>query len=487
MYLTILIGYFAVLMLISHLTGRKATDSEFFTASHSSRWYLVAFGMISASISGVSLVSVPGMVTAGQWTYLQTCIGFFFGYIAVAYILLPLYYRLKLTSIYEYLGTRFGLASQKTGSALFIVAKMVTSATKLYIAALLLQMFVFEEWGVPFWLTTVICIAMIWLYTRRGGIKTLVWTDSLQTLLMVGAIIVLTVTAADDVASHGGIWQTVRSSGTSQIFEWDDWSSPRHFVKQFVSGIFIVIVMTGLDQDMMQKNLTCKNLRESRRNMLSYGAAFVPVNLLLLLLGSLIVISAGRHGAALPGAPDDLLPWYTKCFAPPYASAILVIGIISASFSSADSALTSVTTSLYIDFLKGKGGGRLKRNALHFAVCAVFALLVIAFKYISDKSIIDTIYTIVGYAYGPLLGLFAYGLLTHRRVIDRCVPFIAILSPAACFLTERACAAVGYRFGYELLILNGLITFAALYATSLFAKGKAEAMPATQTDDKQIH
>ena len=214
---------------------------------------------------------------------------------------------------------------------------------------------------------------------------------------------------------------------------------------------------------------------------------FHKKEMLLLLLGSLIVISAGRHGAALPGAPDDLLPWYTKCFAPPYASAILVIGIISASFSSADSALTSVTTSLYIDFLKGKGGGRLKRNALHFAVCAVFALLVIAFKYISDKSIIDTIYTIVGYAYGPLLGLFAYGLLTHRRVIDRCVPFIAILSPAACFLTERACAAVGYRFGYELLILNGLITFAALYATSLFAKGKAEAMPATQTDDKQIH
>ena len=470
MYLTILIAYFAVLMLISHITAKRGSaDSEFFSASHSSRWYIVAFGMISASVSGVSLVSVPGMVTTSQWTYLQTCLGFFFGYIAVAYILLPLYYRLGLTSIYEYLGTRFGAVSQKTASVLFIVAKMVTSATKLYIAVLLLQMFIFDGCGIPFWLTTMLCITMIWLYTRHGGMKTIVWTDALQTVLMVGAIVILTITAAGSAGGGEGLWHAVRSSGTAQIFEWDDWSSPRHFVKQFLSGIFIVIVMTGLDQDMMQKNLTCRTLKESRKNMLSYGAAFVPVNLLLLLLGSLITISAARQGATPPASPDSLLPWYTVNFAPQYASAILVVGIISASFSSADSALASVTTSLFIDFFKGGEEGRqkVKRGTLHLAVCAVFALLTVSLQYLSDKSIIDTIYTMVGYAYGPLLGLFAYGLLTRRGAADRAVPFIAVLSPAASFAIDRICAAAGYTFGYELLMLNGLITFSALYVSSL--------------------
>jgi Na+/proline symporter len=459
MYLTILLTYVAILLGVGYLTSRKEASNEaFFSGNHQSPWYVVAFGMIGASISGISVVSVPGMVTNSGWTYLQTCLGFFFGYIAVAYILLPLYYRLKLTSIYEYLNTRFGSSSYHTGSMFFVIAKMVSSATKLYVAVLVLQHFIFSQWNIPFWLTVIICVAIIWLYTHRAGIKTIVWTDTLQTLFFIIAISIMCYEA----------WQLADSQLStlnSQFltFNFNNWQSPQYFWKQFISGIFIVVVMTGLDQDMMQKNLTCRTLRESQKNMLSYGIAFLPINFILLLLGSLIIIYTQRSGITLPTEPDKIMPMAISTFMSPIAGICFVLGIISASFSSADSALTSITTTLTVDIFGNKNNQN-HRQWLHLAVCAIFALIVILFSYTQNRSIIDTIYTIVGYAYGPLLGLFTFGLFTRYQVRDHLVPLIAIVSPIICYIINSLTTHYyNYQWGYELLLLNGLISFIGLF------------------------
>ena len=470
MYLTILLIYIIILLGAGYLTSRYETSNEaFFSGNHHSPWYVVAFGMIGASISGISVVSVPGMVTNSGWTYLQTCLGFFFGYIAVAYILLPLYYRLKLTSIYEYLNTRFGSSSYHTGSIFFVIAKMISSATKLYIAVLVLQHFIFDNWGVPFWITVVICVTIIWLYTHRAGIKTIVWTDTLQTLFFIIAISVMCYEAWKlnaQCTMHNTQFSTLKLllfSDTTTTFVFDNLRSTQHFWKQFISGIFIVIVMTGLDQDMMQKNLTCRSLRESQKNMLSYGIAFLPINFILLLLGSLIVIYAQRSGITLPTEPDKIMPMAASSIMSPMASICFILGIISASFSSADSALTSITTTLSIDIFSNKNN-RYRRQWLHLAVCAIFALIVILFGYTQNRSIIDTIYTIVGYAYGPLLGLFAFGLFTRLKVCDRLVPLVAIASPILCYIINTITTYyLNYHWGYELLLLNGIITFIGLF------------------------
>lgn len=466
MYFVILLIYVAILLGVSHLTSRGNTSNEaFFSANHRSPWYVVAFGMIGASISGISVVSVPGMVVNSGWTYLQTCLGFFFGYIAVAYILLPLYYRLKLTSIYEYLNTRFGRASYRTGSMFFVIAKMVSSATKLYVAVLVLQHFIFAQWGIPFWLTVIICVLIIWLYTHRAGIRTLVWTDSLQTLFFIIAISVMCYEAyilnAQCTVYNAQLIDYIRKD--LSIFDFENWRAPQYFWKQFISGIFIVVVMTGLDQDMMQKNLTCRTLRESQKNMLSYGITFLPINFILLLLGSLIIIYAQKAGISLPTEPDKIMPMVASTIMSPIASVCFVLGIISASFSSADSALTSITTTLTVDIF-GKKNDKSHRQWLHAAVCAVFAVLVVLFGYTQNRSIIDTIYTIVGYAYGPLLGMFAFGLFTRYQVRDRLVPLIAIASPLLCYIINTFTSHFwGYQWGYELLLLNGMLTFAGLY------------------------
>ncbi len=470
MYLTILMIYIAILLGVGYLTSRKGASNEaFFNGNHRSPWYLVAFGMIGASISGISVVSVPGMVVASGWTYLQTCLGFFFGYIAVAYVLLPLYYRLKLTSIYEYLNTRFGASSYHTGSIFFVIAKMVTSATKLYVAVIVLQHFIFDEWNVPFWITVVICVAIIWLYTHRAGIKTIVWTDTLQTMFFIVAISIMCYEAWKlnaQCTMHNAQFSTLKLllfSDTTTTFVFDNLHSTQYFWKQFVSGIFIVIVMTGLDQDMMQKNLTCRTLGESQKNMLSYGIAFVPINFILLLLGSLIISYAQQTGIALPAAPDKIMPFMVSDIMSPIVGICFMLGIISASFSSADSALTAITTTLAIDIFRWKHSEN-QRRMLHIAVCILFAIIVILFGYTQNRSIIDTIYTIVGYAYGPLLGMFAFGLFTRYQVRDRLVPIIAIISPLLCYATNTLTLHIwGYQWGYELLLLNGVITFIGLF------------------------
>ncbi len=466
MYFIILLIYVAILLGVGHLTSRNNTSNEaFFSANHRSPWYVVAFGMIGASISGISVVSVPGMVTASGWTYLQTCLGFFFGYIAVAYILLPLYYRLRLTSIYEYLNTRFGSSSYHTGSMFFVIAKMISSATKLYVAVLVLQHFIFTQWGVPFWLTVIICVLIIWLYTHRAGIRTIVWTDTLQTLFFIVAISVMCYEAyilnAQCTMHNAQLIDYIRKD--LSIFDFENWRAPQYFWKQFISGIFIVIVMTGLDQDMMQKNLTCRTLRESQKNMLSYGIAFLPINFILLLLGSLIVIYTQRIGITLPAEPDKIMPMVASTIMSPIAGICFVLGIISASFSSADSALTSITTTLTVDILGNKNDQH-RRWWLHLAVCTLFAIIVILFGYTQNRSIIDTIYTIVGYAYGPLLGLFAFGLFTRYQVHDKLVPLVAIASPILCYIINTITSHFwGYHWGYELLLLNGTLTFIGLY------------------------
>lgn len=459
MYLIILLIYVAILLGVGYLTSRKRASNEaFFSGNHRSPWYLVAFGMIGASISGISVVSVPGMMIASEWTYLQTCLGFFFGYIAVAYILLPLYYKLKLTSIYEYLNSRFGSSSYHTGSMFFVIAKMVSSATKLYIAVLVLQHFIFDNWNIPFGITVIICVAIIWLYTHRAGIRTIVWTDTLQTLFFIVAISIMCYEA----------WQLadVRLSTFDfrrLTFSFEDWHSTQYFWKQFISGIFIVIVMTGLDQDMMQKNLTCRTLRESQKNMLSYGVAFLPINFILLLLGSLIIVYAQNSGITLPDAPDKIMPFMVSNVMSPIVGICFVLGIISASFSSADSALTSITTTLAVDIFGWKDNEK-QRRMLHIGVCVLFAIIVILFGYTQNRSIIDTIYTIVGYAYGPLLGMFAFGLFTHYQVRDKLVPLVAITSPIICYIINLISTNYyNYQWGYELLLLNGTITFAGLF------------------------
>ena len=465
MILITILVYFALLMLFSRLTSRRADNDTFYRGNRQSPWYMVAFGMVGASISGVTFVSVPGMVLHSDMTYLQTCLGFILGYVAVAFILLPVYYRMNLTTIYTYLQNRLGRRSYKTGAWFFLLSKMTGAAARFYVVCIILQRFVLDALGIPFALTVVCMVALIWLYTRRGGIKTLVWTDTLQTTCMFTALLLI-------------IWQVVQALGLSpaeavtaiandshsRIFVMDDWVSRQNFWKQFLSGIFIVIVMTGLDQDMMQKNLTCKSLREAQKDMCTYGVAFVPANLLFLSLGVLLTLLAARQGVALPQAGDELLPMFAASGL--LGNVVLVLftlGIVAASFSSADSALTALTTSYCVDIRERKGDEGLRKRA-HVGVAVVFAAFILLFRLLNSSSIIDAIYVMCSYTYGPLLGLFAYGLLTRQKTNDRYVPYIAVASPLLCFALDWLTSHyMGYKFGYELLMLNGLLTFAGLW------------------------
>ena len=424
--------------------------------------------MVGASISGVTFVSVPGMVMATQMTYLQTCMGFILGYVVVAFVLLPLYYRLDLTSIYAYLGQRLGAKSHQTASSFFLLSKMAGAAVKFYVVCIILQRFAFQPLGIPFAVTVIGLVLLIWLYTRQGGIKTLVWTDSLQTLCLFTALLLIIYKVVTDLdLTAGEAVAAVAQSDLSQVFVLDDWVSKQNFWKQFLSGVFIVVVMTGLDQDMMQKNLTCKTLRGAQKDMCTYGVAFLPANLLFLSLGVLLTVWYQRHGLFLP-AGDELLPQFVSLTSSlsPLISYIFVLGIMAASFSSADSALTSLTTICCVDLLK-KGGDERLRKRVHVLMCVIFVLFILVFETVNSTSLIDAIYTIVSYTYGPLLGLFAFGLLTKRAVQDRWTPLVAVLSPLLCFLLDKGVGQLsGYHFGYELLMLNGLLTFAGLYILS---------------------
>lgn len=458
-------------MLVSRLTSRRSDNDAFYRGNRHSPWYVVAFGMIGASISGITFVSVPGMVANADMTYMQTCLGFILGYFAVAFILLPVYYKHNLTTIYSFLQKRLGNRSYRTGATFFLLSKMTGAAARFYVVCFILHRFVFADMGVPFALTAVAMVALIWLYTRRSGIKTLVWTDSLQTLCMFAALVLIIYNVVDDMGmSVGEAVGAIVADSHSRMFVFDDWMSRQNFWKQFLSGIFIVIVMTGLDQDMMQKNLTCKSLADAKKDMCTYGFAFVPANLLFLALGVLLMMMLGRYGMQMPAKGDDLLPMFAASGMLGNGVVVLfTIGIVAASFSSADSALTAMTTSFCVDMC-GKPDDERLRKRVHVCMAVVFILCVLLFELVNSQSVLDAIYTLCGYTYGPLLGLFAYALITKRGVNDRAVPTIAVASPVICFAADWLTSHyTSYRFGYELLMLNGLLTFIGLWATSLKA------------------
>ena len=456
--LLIVLGYFIVLFGISHLTSRKANNDMFYRANRRAPWYMVAFGMIGASISGVTFVSVPGMVLTSQMTYLQMCLGFIVGYIVIAFVLLPLYYRLQLTSIYTYLGQRLGNRSYLTGAWFFLLSKMVGASVRFYVVCIILQQFVFEPAGIPFIVNVMSMVLLIWLYTRRGGIGTLVFTDTFQTLCLFTALVLIILEAIGHLhLSVSEAVSTIADSPMSRIFVFDDWVSPHHFWKQFLSGAFIAIVMTGLDQDMMQKNLTCKTLKDAQKDMCTYGVAFVPANLLFLSLGVLLTMALGSE---MKG--DELLPTFVQGTSAIY---LFVLGIVAASFSSADSALTSLTTCFCVDIRRQSDNEQLRKRT-HIVMCFIFILFILIFRAVNSTSLIDAVYILASYTYGPLLGLFTFGLFTRRQPIDRFVPYICIASPLFCYALDLATQYFwDYRFGYELLMLNGLLTFCGLWLT----------------------
>ncbi|WP_308240976.1 sodium:solute symporter [Prevotella sp.] len=465
--------YFAALMLFSRITARRGDNNQtFFRANRRSPWYMVAFGMVGASISGITFVSVPGMTMFTGMTYVQMCIGFILGYFAVAFVLLPVYYRLNLTTIYTYLKERLGMRSYKTGAWFFLISKMTGAAVRFYVVCIILQRFVLDAIGVPFALTVVAMVALIWLYTRRGGIKTLVWTDTFQTTCMFAALILIIYNVMGQLGmSATDAVKAIATDEHSRMFVMDDWISKQNFWKQFLSGAFVVIVMTGLDQDMMQKNLTCRTLREAQKDMCTYGFAFVPANILFMALGVLLMQLAQKDGIALPASGDELLPMFAATGR--LGSTVVVlftIGIVAASFSSADSALTALTTSYCVDIRQREGDEQLRRRA-HIGIAVVFGLFILLFKTLNSTSVIDAIYILCSYTYGPLLGLFAFGLFTRRKPCDKLVPYIAVASPIVCFALEKtAMQCWGYKFGYELLMINGLLTFMGLYVSGIVGR-----------------
>ena len=472
--LLIIVVYFSALLLISALVGRKNSDNDtFFLGNKKSPWWVVAIGMVGSSVSGVSFVSVPGMVGKIGFSYMQTVLGFFVGYLIIANVLLPLYYRLNLTSIYSYLETRFGKYSYKTGAAFFLLSRTIGSGIRLFLVTLILQHLIFDQWHIPFVVTATVAVFLIWLYTRQSGIKTIVWTDTLQTICLISALVLMVIQVAKTLNFGSlGFLSIIFNYEHSRIFVFDDWHSKQNFFKQFFSGIFIAIAMTGLDQDMMQKNLTCRNLRDAQKNMYWYGIAFVPLNLIFLSLGAMMLMLASQNHIALPANTDEILPLFATQYLGQTVTFLFVIGIIAATFASSDSALASLTTSFSVDILDVQHDepklAERKRKYTHVGMSVLFVVIMLAFKALNNKSIIDAVYTIVSYTYGPLLGMFAFGLFSKRQVTDRFVPFIAVFSPILCFgLNQLSAIIFNYTFGYELLIINGLITFLGMWIFSI--------------------
>lgn len=465
--LTTILIYFCVLMVMGRVTSRKSTNDTFYRGERKSPWYMLALGLVGASISGITFVSVPGMVIRQDMTYLQTCLGFIVGYFVVAFVLLPVYYRLNLTTIYTYLQKRLGRRSYKTGALFFLLSEMTGTALRFYVVCSILQRFVFGQAGIPFGVTVVLLVLLIWLYTRRGGIKTLVWTDTFQTICMMAALLIIIAEVVGKLdMTMGEAFSAVMADSHSRIFVFDDFVSTQNFFKQFISGVFIVVVMTGLDQHMMQKNLTCKTLRDAQKDMCVGGFFFVPVNFLFLALGVLLMMLAAKEGMAIPADSDELLPMFAASgWMGNLVLVLFSIGIVAASFSGTDSALTAVTTSFCVDIKERPTDERLRRVA-HLGVCALFALFILMFRVINSTSVIDAIYIVLSYTSGPLLGLFSFGILTRGRVNDKLVPYICVASPLICFAVDQLTTHLtGYKFGYELLLLNGILVFIGLFFT----------------------
>ncbi len=467
--LLLITAYFGVLLLISYLTGKNADNDSFFKANRQSPWYIVAFGMIGASLSGVTFISVPGWIEASQFSYMQVVLGYIVGYAVIGTVLLPLYYRLNLTSIYTYLEERFGNYSYKTGASFFLLSRVVGASFRLFLVANVLQVIMFDAMGIPFWVTVIITILLIWLYTFKSGIKTIVWTDTLQTLFMLIAVGVAIYYVSTDLGIKGThLLGYVLDSDLSKMFFFDDFKSGDHFIKQFISGAFIAIVMTGLDQDMMQKNLTCRSLKDAQKNMFWFTIVLTIVNFIFLGLGVLLTQYASQHG--IDAHKDQLFPIIaTKSGLGIGIAIFFVLGLIAAAYSSADSALTSLTTSFSIDIMdiekKYDQQEQIKaRKKYHILFSFILILVIVAFKYIiRDESVIAKLFVFAGYTYGPLLGLYAFGLFTKLHVKDHLVPIIAILSPILSYgISVNSLSWFGFEFGFFILILNGLLTFLGL-------------------------
>ncbi|QKX05674.1 sodium:solute symporter [Aquimarina sp. TRL1] len=485
-------SYFIVLLIISHFTGKNSENDTFFNANKQSPWYIVAFGMIGASLSGVTFISVPGWVEASQFSYMQMVLGYTLGYLVIGTVLLPLYYRLNLTSIYTYLETRFGLYAYKTGASFFLISRVIGASFRLFLVANVLQTIIFDSLHIPFWVTVIITILLIWLYTFKSGIKTIVWTDTLQTLFMLIALGVAIYYVSQDLGINGtNILAYVMDDPNSKIFFFEDIKDSKYFWKQFLSGAFIAIVMTGLDQDMMQKNLTCRSLKDAQKNMFWFTIVLTFVNFVFLALGLLLTQYASQNG--IEAQRDKLFPYIATQSDLGIGIAIFfVLGLIAAAYSSADSALTSLTTSFSIDIIDIKK--RIApdrqvnvRKLIHILFSILLILVIIIFKYaIADESVIAKLFKFAGFTYGPLLGLYAFGLFTTLKVSDRQVPFICIFSVLLSIIINfsfqifvylstkstwneaaEVASSTYYQFGFEILIINGAITFIGLLASSV--------------------
>jgi SSS family transporter len=480
---TIMVLYFMALIGISVITSKGADTNTFFTANRQSPWYLVAFGMIGASLSGVTFISVPGNVGKIGLGYFQLVLGYLVGYWVIILVLMPLYYRLNLISIYGYLEQRFNKCSYKTGAFFFLVSRTIGSSLRLYLAATVLQLFLFDAWGVPFAFTVATTIVLIWIYTFRGGIKTIVWTDTFQTLFLVSAVAICVYIIATRMGlSFSGMVRLIESSHYSKMFYFDDPNSTLFFPKQFFGGAFIAITMTGMDQEIMQKNLTCKSIREAQKNMFWFSLTLVVVNLLFLTLGALLYLYSEKNGLVLPAASDELFPRMALNEFGTVAGVFFLLGIIASSYASADSALAGLTTSFCIDFLnfkrKDENQKQRQKFVVHLAFSLLFLMIILIFKEINERSVIDAVLNVAAYTYGPLLGLFAFGLSNTRSVRDRLVPLICVLSPALSFVisTYSPQWLGGYQFGVEILILNGMITYGGLLAISSPGSAKTAVM-----------
>ncbi|MBN2482287.1 MAG: sodium:solute symporter [Bacteroidales bacterium] len=490
--LLIVLLYFAVLIIISLITGRNSDNASFFIGNRKSPWYLVAFGMIGTSISGVTFISIPGEVGATAFSYLQLVLGYFAGYMVIANILMPLYYKMNLSSIYAYLNHRLGLHSYKTGASFFQISRIIGSSFRLYLVAMVIDSYILSRFGIPFWLSVLLTIVLIYIYSFRGGIRTIVYTDTLQTLfLILGALLSIVFISKELGFNLGELFENIRNSRYAQVFVWD-WKPGNNLVKHFLSGMFICIVMTGLDQDMMQKNLSCRNIGEAKKNMYWMSSLLIVVNIFFLSLGALLYIYANTKGVIIenfsdPGlqttcpvslydsvqniyycnSTDELFPFLVFNYLKPAVGMIFILGLMAAAYSSADSALTALTTSFCVDFLGFKEDNQriMTRKLVQVGFSVMIFLTIMIFKALNNQSVINSLFTMAGYTYGPLLGMFAFGIFTKYKTRDRIVPYIAVLSPVICYFLDRNSEQLlgGYVFGFELLIINGLLVFTGLF------------------------
>ena len=464
--------YTLLIFSVSWFTSRKADNQGFFIGNRKSPWFVVAYGMIGASLSGVTFISIPGWVGDTGFSYFVIVLGYVLGYAVISLVLLPMYYKLNLTSIYTYLEQRFGKNAYTTGAVFFLISRIIGASFRMFLVVSVLQIFVFDHYGIPFWLTVVLFMALIQLYTMKGGIKTIVWTDTLQTTFMILAVIVTIGLILQSMqTSLPAMIETVWGSDLSRVIVTDS-DSKQNFIKLLLSGMFITIVMTGLDQDMMQKNLSCRNLKDARKNMTVLSLILVPVNLIFLFLGAVLYLYAFRSGIEIPALTDHLFPYIAFNHLGMFAGIVFIIGLISAAYSSADSALTALTTSFSIDILKldkryanNENLLKSKRQQVHLGMAIIIIFVIVAFELINNQAIISQLFTFAGYTYGPLLGLYAFGLFTKLRVRDNWIPFVAVVAPLLSWLLSRYSEAMfnGYQIGFELLIINGLLTFAGLF------------------------